>query len=185
MFGLPDQAVGGIVAALIAGGVALLGLIISKEQEVSEFRQQWIDALREDIAAVIAHSHGIHGSSIAQRAPQQSLWDTVRDDATGIRQASARIRLRLNPNEKNKNEKAANEAVLEALKEYESIFASPAPDFFKLAGISDKLLSAAQIVLKENWERVRSGELVYRITRWVALFIVVAAIVLLLHMLKK
>lgn len=128
MFGLPDQAVGGIVAALIAGGVALLGLIISKEQEVSEFRQQWIDALREDIAAVIAHSHGIHGSSIAQRAPQQSLWDTVRDDATGIRQASARIRLRLNPNEKNKNEKAANEAVLEALKEYESSLAGILPE---------------------------------------------------------
>lgn len=31
--------------------MALLGLIISKEQKVSEFRQQWIDALREDIAA--------------------------------------------------------------------------------------------------------------------------------------
>jgi hypothetical protein len=50
MFGIPDQAVGAVIAAIIAGSIALLGLIISKEQKVSEFRQQWIDALRQDIA---------------------------------------------------------------------------------------------------------------------------------------
>ncbi len=185
MFGLPEQTVGAIVAAFIAGVVALLGLIISKEQKVSEFRQQWIDALRDDIAAVIAHSHGIHGSSLAKRTPDQSLWDTVRGDITGISQVSARIRLRLNPNEKNEKEKAANKAVLEALKECDSIWASPTPDFFKLPAISEKLLSAGQIVLKINWDRVRSGEPVYRMARWVAVLVIVAvAIVLLLHIFK-
>lgn len=57
MFGLPDQAVGATIAAIVAALVALLGLIISKEQKVSEFRQQWIDALRADIAATIRYGH--------------------------------------------------------------------------------------------------------------------------------
>jgi hypothetical protein len=173
LFGLPSQAVGAIVAAIIAGIVALLGLIISKEQKVSEFRQQWIDALREDVAAVIAHSHGIHGSAATSNTTGNSLWDRVRGDITGISQASARIYLRLNPNEKNKKEKTANTAVLEALNEYDAIFASPTPDVLRLREVSDKLLQAAQIVLKINWDRVRFGERVYRIAQWVALFVIV------------
>ncbi len=42
-----------IVAAIIAGAVAFFSLIISKEQSVSEFRQQWIDALRKGIAIIV------------------------------------------------------------------------------------------------------------------------------------
>jgi hypothetical protein len=57
MFGLPNEIAGAIIAAFIAGLIALLGLIISKEQTISWFRQAWIDALREDIAAVITHGY--------------------------------------------------------------------------------------------------------------------------------
>jgi hypothetical protein len=39
MFGLPKEAAGAIFAALIAGLISLLGLIISKEQKISEFRR--------------------------------------------------------------------------------------------------------------------------------------------------
>jgi hypothetical protein len=42
------------VVAWVAGAFSLLGLLISKEQKVSEFRQAWIDALRADIAALVA-----------------------------------------------------------------------------------------------------------------------------------
>ena len=59
---LPDIAVGAIGAALIAGVVSLLGLVISKEQKVSEFRQAWIDALRSDVASLISHVNAIHGA---------------------------------------------------------------------------------------------------------------------------
>lgn len=189
MFGLPDQAVGGIVAAIIAGTVALtaatiagtvalLSLIISKEQKVSEFRQQWIDSLREEVAAVIAHSHGFHGSSVTNPPSDKSPWDSVRNDITGISQVSARIYLRLNPDEKNKKEKAANTAVLEALSEYDSLFGSPPPDILKLRKVSEKLLSATQIVLKINWDRVRKGEPVYRITRFLATMVAVVVVVI-------
>jgi hypothetical protein len=49
-----------VIAAMIAGFVALagsavtyIGLLISKESKTSEFRQEWIDALRNDIAEQI------------------------------------------------------------------------------------------------------------------------------------
>jgi hypothetical protein len=38
-----SEAVGVIMAAIIACLVAFFGLIISKEQTVSDFRQQWMD----------------------------------------------------------------------------------------------------------------------------------------------
>ena len=50
---IPDVAIGAVVAALIAAIVSLLGLIISKEQKTSEFRQAWIDALRSDLTHLI------------------------------------------------------------------------------------------------------------------------------------
>lgn len=35
-----------IIVAIIAATAGWLGLILTKEQKVSEFRQKWIDALR-------------------------------------------------------------------------------------------------------------------------------------------
>src|SRR5437764_8500336 len=114
MFGLPDQAVGAIVAAIIGGFVAFLSLVISKEQTVSNFRQQWIDALRQDIASLVSHITGIHGESIVERTePKDDLWRRVKDDFTRFNEVIVRIRLRLNPDESRKKEKPATVAVLD------------------------------------------------------------------------
>ena len=59
MDSLPPQVlipVGVILAALIGGFFSLISLIISKEQKTSEFRQQWIDSLRQEISDHIAAS---------------------------------------------------------------------------------------------------------------------------------
>jgi len=74
MFGLPIELAGTIVAAVIAAIISLLGLIISKENKVSEFRQAWIDSLREEIAAVITHAHAVHGAYLAKFPDNSALW---------------------------------------------------------------------------------------------------------------
>jgi hypothetical protein len=99
MLGLPDIAVGAVSAALIAGLVSLLGLIVSKEQKVSEFRQAWIDALRSELSSLIAHANAIHGAEMANYQSPSEVWKVVRPDFVGINEAAARIRLRLNPKE--------------------------------------------------------------------------------------
>ena len=51
-----------VEAALIAGGVSFAGLLITNQSKVSEFRQTWINALREDVATVITHALEIHAA---------------------------------------------------------------------------------------------------------------------------
>jgi hypothetical protein len=173
---LPEAAVGAIAASLIAGLVSLLGLIISKEQKVSEFRQAWIDALREDIAAVIARVNSIHGALIAGYATSAERWEAIKDDFIGINEAAARAKLRLNP-----KETGPAQSVLEILDEQETIFnAGAAPDFARLSALEKKLVAETQLLLKQEWKRVRSGELTFRVARWVAALVVVVASALVL-----
>ena len=188
-FGIPDQAFGAVVAAIIAGIVAWLGLIISKESKVSEFRQQWIDALRADIAAVIRHGHCIYMSvGVVQNATEHA-WNRIGQDFAGLTEAAARIRLRLNQKEQDSatllstlNQHFA--AVKEMIRNDDDSDEAGLTEAVSLA--SDKLVAAAQIVLKQEWRRVRSGELTYRIAKWAAvLFITVSLVALLRHFFKS
>jgi hypothetical protein len=172
-----------VIAALIAGLFALLGLIISKESKVSEFRQQWIDSLREDVSTLLSHVEGIRGASVVRMYLHQtieSLWAECKPDMMGVKKKSATIRLRLNPHEAREEERKANEQILDALKKYKEMFDSRDPNFMQLDGINEQLITATQTVLKENWNRVRRGERVYRVTRWLAGFVLIAAVIVLL-----
>jgi hypothetical protein len=182
MFGLPTEAIGAVVAAIIAGLVAFFSLIISKEQTVSNFRQQWIDALREDIASVISYTVGIHGESVVKRKTDEELWVKVKEDFTHFHELAVRIKLRLNPEEKRKKEKEATSAVLKAVDRIDEIFSSPEPGFHELEEIIATLVKNSQVILKENWKRVRSGEPVYWVTKWAAFTLaVLAAVWLIAH----
>jgi len=129
MFGLPKEIAGTIVAAIIAAGISLLGLIISKENKVSEFRQAWIDSLRAEIAAVITHAHSVHGACLATFPDNSALWQNVREDFVELNEAWAKIKLRLNPKE------GSSLAVIRALEEHEGLFPDDGttPDFSKLS----------------------------------------------------
>ena len=162
-------AIGAVVAAIIGGLVAFFSLIVSKEQSVSGFRQAWIDALREDVATLVAKVIGAHGTAITQAHASQPLWDRIKVDFTGINEVIVRIRLRLNPNEARKNEGEATKGVLNALDEIEQMFGSDTINSEKLERLTESLVTNARIILKENWDRVRSGEPVYWLTKWITL----------------
>jgi hypothetical protein len=168
------EAIGLIIAAIIAAVVAFLSLIISKEQSVSEFRQQWIDALRKDIAIVVGRIVAIHGESIIELDADDlnKRWSKIKSDWIGFHRVIVRIRLRLNPKENSAGEKQETEAVLKALDELESIFRSKKPRLDRLEPLIKTLEVNSQAILKENWNRVRDGEDGYRKakTRAVAAF---------------
>ena len=97
---LDPRALSTVLAALIAGAVAFLGLLISKESKTSELRQNWIDGVRSDLADLIAHANSIHGSLAAGSGrPLAEQWAASSAHYTGINPATAMIRLRLNPKE--------------------------------------------------------------------------------------
>jgi hypothetical protein len=171
-----SEAGGLIVAAIIAGAVAFFSLIISKEQSVSEFRQQWIDELRKDIAIIVGLVYRIHRDSIAKKNEDQKVvWDGLKSYFTRFNRVIARIRLRLNAREDRKDEKHATKDVLKALDELESIFGSEEPQYDRLPHLSKKLVTDAQTILKQNWDRVRAGEPIYQGTKWVGLALAVGA----------
>ena len=171
MLGIPEVAIGAMVAALFAGLVSLLGLIISKEQKISEFRQAWINSLQTDIASLISHANAIHSGEHAGYTSGSEAWKVVRPDFLGINQAAANIRLSLNPNE------CESLAVLRQIKNVEDLLApGKAVDYRRLDEIEHELVRKAQILLKKEWIRVKRGERVYRTTS-VVFFVVVIALV--------
>src|SRR5215813_13026727 len=77
----------------------LISLVVSKEQKVSEFCQQWIDSLREEVAAFIAHCSSLSTTLTLPAEPSQEHWQMARPDLHGMNESAARIRLRLNSQE--------------------------------------------------------------------------------------
>ena len=173
MASIPDVAIGAITAALIAGLVSLLGLIVSKEQKVSDFRQAWIDDLRSEIALLIAHGNAIHGSLSVGWVNIADAWKDIRVDYVGINEAAGRIRLRLNPKEPESRQ------ILKTIEELETILrpSLKAPDYVKLNATEKRLVDETNAVLKSEWRRVKGGECVYQVAKYVALFVVVSALI--------
>jgi hypothetical protein len=166
-----------LLAAIIAGVVALVSLIVTKEQSVSDFRQQWIDELRKDVADVVGRVSSVHGESIVPGS-EGPIWGRVREEWPRFSELIARIRLRLNPDENRPLEGDATRAVLGALTELQSIFESDGPRFHRIPHLTEELVTQTQRVLRENWLRVRGGERVYRITLRLTMLLVAALIVL-------
>lgn len=176
MFRLPKEIMGPIIAAFIAAVISLLGLLISKENKVSEFRQAWIDFLREETATVITHAHAIHGAYLAKFPSNPEIWKNMREDFVRMNEAWAKIKLRLNPDEE------PSKAILDALQKHEEIFLEhdKPPDFSKLGDADHQLLRCTQVVLKEEWEKVKRGERIYRAATWLAAILVIVGFLSLL-----
>lgn len=91
-----------------------------------------------------------------------------------MNEAWAKIKLRLNPDE------GPSKAILEALQKHEGLFQEPPPDFSKLKDADRELLKCTQVVLKEEWEKVKRGEQIYRAATWLAGILVIVGLLFLL-----
>lgn len=168
--------VGGVLVALVAGCFSYLNLVVSKEQKVSEFRERWINSLREEIATyVAAMSHLSSTFSLFKRSKKPAtptanerlmfissnaaLYEQVRESAT-------RIVLRINPNDPDAELRALNQRLLELLQESRELFNSNKYGDAKKK--CTELRDAAIPVLKVEWNRVRDGEPQYQKAKLVA-----------------
>lgn len=167
---IPDIAIGSIIAATIAALISLLGLIISKEQKTSEFRQAWIDVLRSEFSELIAHANGLHGVKMAEYATVKEAWEAAREHLIGVNLAAAHIRLRLNPSEPN------SQAVLKEIEKLERYLNLGQLNADELHAVEKDLAAAAHILLKTEWVRVRSGEITFRVTKWLAALLIVSGV---------
>lgn len=108
---LPVQsltAIATLVAALITAAVSFVSLTLTKEQKTSEFRQAWIDALREELASFLAAARAFaraveilntYGPDYKDKTALRISDEKVGDLRYQVAESLCKIQLRLNPNE--------------------------------------------------------------------------------------
>jgi|HubBroStandDraft_2_1064218.scaffolds.fasta_scaffold02766_1 hypothetical protein len=179
MGGIPAGAyipLGAITAAVIAGLFSYFSLILSKEQKLSEFRQCWIDGLRDDlssfIAAVlsVAYLDDVYRKHYGERLNFIDLATAIREPHMKASICFSHIMLRLNPHD----ESAVQRDLIRVLEEVRNAFA--ATDYDTASNKFPELREKAQLVLKAEWERVKSGERTYQWSKRITLLVLAGAL---------
>lgn len=168
-FSLSYPAVGAISAALIAGLISFVVTVLAKDQKVSEFRQAWIDALRNDAAELVSHlaisALALKGQRILAQQGQVITGVEVAGykEFVVVKGCVLRIRLRLNPKE--------HKQLLSALQKLDL---GESGTIEHAESVLNEFTTEVQKVLKSEWERVKQGELSIRCVRWGGLVLFVS-----------
>lgn len=169
---IPDIAIGAIAAAIIGALISLVGLIVAKESKVSEFRQAWIDALRGELALFMSNANAVLDTRELTFSSANKRFDTLQPYTTKLNESYYLVALRLNAEEESaKKLRACMVSILKSLGGTEDL------DMAEFEKARVAFINASNFLLKEEWKRVKSGEMVYRGTRWIAaiaLFVLLA-----------
>ena len=113
---LPSQSIAAIatlVAALITSAISFVNLTLTKEQKTSEFRQTWIDSLREDLAGFFGAARTFaravevfhrFGPDYKDKAALLISDQKISDLRYQAAETLCKIKLRLNPDEEGHRE---------------------------------------------------------------------------------
>ncbi|YCI31036.1 hypothetical protein M1E08_09490 [Erwinia sp. PK3-005] len=162
---------GPIIAAMIAGFIAFIGMIITKENKVSEFRQAWIDEFREEISYLIeAYKRWVDNENFytthtamkpnigkediyikAYHARSELLAEVARESKGEIERFKSRIKLRLNSDPLRRKPPEDNlDKLLDKLLNTK--------DLKDAEGLSKDIYHNASLILTTEWKVVKKGE---------------------------
>lgn len=183
---LPAQSIAAIatlVAALIAGVISFVNLTLTKEQKTSEFGQAWIDSLREDLAGFLGAARAfaravevfhLFGADYKEKAALLINDQKISDLRYQAAETLCKIKLRLNPDEAEHRELLR---LLHRAIDEQNVMLAEGTDIAATMEAIELASEYARPVLKKEWERVKKGELAFRIARnWVAPVIVLLSI---------
>lgn len=147
-----------ITAAAIAGVVAFIISVLTKEHRISEFRQSWIDSLRNDIsellslfnllAAAFDREAKLYGD---KNKALDEHWTKHHADLVNVQTLTNRVVLRLNKKE--------HSVLIGKLAELED---SLGKGQAVAVPIIDGIMAEVSSLLKLEWERVKKGETVFQ-----------------------
>ncbi|WNW10093.1 hypothetical protein RRX38_02660 [Pseudomonas sp. DTU_2021_1001937_2_SI_NGA_ILE_001] len=150
---LSSQAIGVIAAAFIAGLTSLIVTILAKDQKVSEFRQAWINDLRDDAAELVSHLSITSlilryqdGLRIQGKDVPQINAGEYKDFVT-VQACILRIRLRLNEKD--------HADLLKALKKFDY---GPEGTLHHHAQTLNAFTDEVRKVISNEWIAVKKGE---------------------------
>ncbi len=151
--------------ALIATAVTLIGILITNQAKVSEFRQLWINALHDDAATLITHTLIVHAAHAGENIDESYLQ---------IHQTTARIELRLNPDE------PKTKKIISAMNRMRDANHTKTEFSVMNQGVNE-FTKAVQNVLRSEWRRVKWGEPIYRTTFFLVAVGMLLSFVVILH----
>lgn len=163
---IPEAAIGAIIASVIGATMVLISTILSKEQKTSEFRQAWVDALRDDLSefvggvyelVVYAHEKYKKGATTASE-----FLDANFETLERLERLQVRVLLRLNPKEHKKLITLVNEFLDNTASEIKSGTTTDDPG----KAAKNKIVEESQRILKMEWKRVKKGEIAFRIVKY-------------------
>lgn len=151
---------GAVTAAFVTGIFSYLALVISKENKVSELRQEWIDELRKELAeffaSVIAVEYKIrtlsavyHPNKIPPAEQDKAIFEPYLMGLIAINRALQRLHTEGKTN-------AQSAAVVAEIEKIRRLFLEN--KFREGRDHVDATRSVAQVLLKSEWERVKKGE---------------------------
>lgn len=148
-----EISVGAVGAAIIAGLVSVLGLIIGKEQKVSEFRQAWIDDLRKCMVAYVVNINAISDILRLKKAKGEISNEEFLSKYQSLNDASNGIIFRIN------EEEDTAKKLLESMRKFEELSKDNSrltPEGIQI--IEGDFINASRKLLKFEWKRVKRGE---------------------------
>lgn len=155
-----------IIVAFVGFLVAVTTAIIAKEHKVSEFRQAWIDALREESSIFISSIYDcifaltVLSENIHHEQTLELENDFYNKSFKTMELASIKLQLRLNP-EKDK-------FFINCVDNIQSKLDKIAPDrtsgdelissLEEIQHLTTSIKNQAHLILKNEWEIVKKGE---------------------------
>ena len=154
-----------IIVVIVGAMISFIGLIITKEQKISEFRQKWIDYIRDDISNLMGYLTQFSVSF--ELATQGDMNNTkgkifIKENILTISKIETlmkRITLRLNSSK--------DKLLIDTLEEIEKVIITPGRMYEDgcLENEMKKLSKQSHKLLKTEWERVKKGEPIFKITK--------------------
>lgn len=169
--------IGVVLAALVTGAFSFINLVLSKEHQISQLRQQWIDALRGDISKYIASLVAIEEIYWAVKEKHGDDLDVLsrtietKELHTDIATSYSNILMRLNPEDKSEHQRTLRHLLLK------SKSLSGDGKWEEAVKIVEDIRDSAQKTLKEEWEIVKRGEPSFVKSKRIALAVLVVTVI--------
>ncbi len=146
-----------ILVAFIGALVAITTTIIAKENKISEFRQAWIDALREDLAQFYAINNGLILLNYKQEVNYQTTINDIHKNMLNFDTFLARITLRLNLHEHSELKEQ-----IDAISKWREDNAKKPEKYKDLEELQKHFLDLSNNLLAIEWRVVKKGEVIFR-----------------------
>ncbi|MEZ8657026.1 hypothetical protein AB6D60_24055 [Vibrio splendidus] len=164
-----DEKTATVVAAFIAFIYSFVNMLVSKDQKTTEFRQAWIDSLREEIANLVsfygylATQSERYKSDDSLENPKIKFLDEQGETVKKLAICMHKIQLRLNVKDNR------DKQLLDLLRQVEEHIQFDNISSTQASNDNDKIIAYSQELLKTEWTRVKRGEKLFFIAKWVFL----------------